>query len=71
LTIRDRTILMLDTEHPFFSIRAMIVGISRVTDSKQLHVATRAQEEALMSRTRPVDLPPKAEPEESDSEEEF
>ena len=70
LTIRDRTILMLDAEHPFFSVRAMIVGISRVTDSKQLHVATRAQEEALISRTRPVQPPPEAEPE-SDSEDEW
>jgi hypothetical protein len=54
LTIRDSHVLMLDTKHHHFDARAMIVGVSRVTDSKYLHVATPAQERALMARTRRV-----------------
>ena len=37
-TIRDRHIVLLDTRHKHFSIRALIVGLSRATHGKYLHV---------------------------------
>ena len=37
-TVRDRHILLLDTGHPFFSVRALIVGLSRATHGQYLHV---------------------------------
>ena len=37
-TVRDRHILLLDTGHPYFSVRALIVGLSRATHGRYLHV---------------------------------
>ena len=38
-TIKDRRIMLIDTDHPHFSRRALIVGLSRATHSKVSHVA--------------------------------
>ena len=59
LTIRDRHILMLDMEHPHFSVRSLIVGLSRATRGAQVHAATQDQENRLMARTKHVPPPPK------------
>ena len=37
-TVRDRHIVLLDTAHPHFSVRALIVGLSRATHGRYLHV---------------------------------
>ena len=37
-TVRDRHIVLLDTSHPHFSVRALIVGLSRATHGRWLHV---------------------------------
>ena len=36
-TIRDRHVVLLDTEHPLFSTGAMVVGLSHATHGKYLH----------------------------------
>ena len=38
-TIKDRRIMLIDTDHPHFSRRALIVGLSRATHSNAVHVA--------------------------------
>ena len=37
-TIRDRHIVLLDTSHPNFSVRALIVGLSRTNHGDWLHI---------------------------------
>ena len=37
-TVRDRHIVLLDVRHKHFSVRAMIVGLSRATHGRYLHV---------------------------------
>ena len=37
-TVRDRHIVLLDTTHQHFSVRALIVGLSRATHGRWLHV---------------------------------
>ena len=74
LTLTGTSVLMLDTGHKHFSMRSLIVGASRVTSARNLHVATAEQERALMARTRPVLEPervavlPPEEEDESDDE---
>ena len=38
-TLRDKNILLIDTDHPNFSRRALIVGLSRATHENFVHVA--------------------------------
>ena len=38
-TLKDKKILLIDTEHPNFSHRALIVGLSRATHGQAVHVA--------------------------------
>ena len=52
-TIRDRHIVLLDTAHQQFSVRALIVGLSRATHSKWLHIGDE-QSEALFAGERVV-----------------
>ena len=47
-TFRDRTLLMLDVSARFFSLRHLIVGVSRVTGGKYLRIASARQQEELM-----------------------
>jgi hypothetical protein len=42
-TLRDTSVLMLDTRHQHFTMRSLIVGASRVTAARNLHVATEEQ----------------------------
>ena len=51
-TIRDRHIVLLDTTHQHFSVRALIVGLSRATHGKWLHVG-----DALFAGERVVRRP--------------
>ena len=38
-TLRDQHVMLLDTDHRFFTLRHLYVGASRVTHSKYLHAA--------------------------------
>jgi hypothetical protein len=69
LTI-DKRVVMFDLEHRHFSVRSLIVGISRVTNGKLVHAATKQREDDMMARTREVPKPTKVveELESSDSE---
>jgi hypothetical protein len=51
-TIEDEHILLLDTGHPHFTKRSLIVGASRATHHKYVHVATEEQENAWLGQTR-------------------
>ena len=37
-TIKGRHIVLLDTDHPHFGVRSLIVGLSRATRGRFLHV---------------------------------
>lgn len=37
-TVKDRHIVLLDTDHPHFSTRSLIVGLSRATHGRYLHI---------------------------------
>ena len=52
-TIRDRHIVLLDTTHQHFSVRALIVGLSCATHGRWLHVGDE-QSEALFAGERAV-----------------
>ena len=43
-TVRDRHIVLLDTANRHFSMRALIVGLSRTTHGSYLHVGDEASE---------------------------
>ena len=43
-TVRDRHIVLLDTANRNFSVRALIVGLSRATHGSFLHVGDDASE---------------------------
>ena len=47
-TIRDKHILLFDTAHPHFCRRTLIVGLSRVTHGKNVHVV--ADETEILGR---------------------
>ena len=42
-TIRDKHIQLIDTEHPNFSRRSLIVGLSRATHGEYVHVEMGGQ----------------------------
>ena len=52
-TVRDRHIVLLDTAHKNFSVRALIVGLSRATHGRWLHVGDD-DSEALFGGERVV-----------------
>ena len=52
-TVRDRHIVLLDTMHPHFSVRALIVGLSWATHGRWLHVGD-SDSEALFCGERVV-----------------
>ncbi len=52
-TVRDRHIVLLDTTHQHFSVRALIVGLSRATHGRWLHVGDD-NSEALFGGERVV-----------------
>jgi hypothetical protein len=51
-TVQGRTfgdhILLLDKHSPHFSVRHLIVGLSRVTAGRLAHIPTRAQEQEFL-----------------------
>ena len=47
-TVRDKHILLLDTDHTHFSVRALIVGLSRATHGKWLHIGDNSSEQAFV-----------------------
>ena len=52
-TVRDRHIVLLDTTHQRFSVRALIVGLSRATHGSWLHIGDE-ESEALFGGDRAV-----------------
>jgi len=50
----EGNILLLDTDHPRFSRRALIVGLSRATHGDRVHVATPTQAEVFLGERRKV-----------------
>ena len=52
-TIRDRNMVLLDTTHTHFSVRALMVGLSRATHGRWLHIGDE-QSEALYAGERAV-----------------
>ena len=51
--MRDRHIVLLDIEHQHFSVRALIVGLSRATHGRWLHIGD-SDSEALFGGERVV-----------------
>ena len=48
-TYRDTHVVLLDTSHKHFDMRKLIVGMSRVTHGKYVHVATVRDEKQMLS----------------------
>ena len=55
-TVRDRHIVLLDTDHPRFSTRALIVGMSRATHGRFVHIGDE-DSDATFAGERTADLP--------------
>jgi hypothetical protein len=51
-TMADKCILLLDTQREHFTLRHLIVGVSRATHQDKVHVATAAYERNLMHGAR-------------------
>ena len=49
-TLKNKRVLLLDTEFKYFTSRALTVGLSRVTHSAHVSVATREMEERVTGR---------------------
>ena len=47
-TLRDQHVLLLDGRSRHFTVRHLIVGLSRVTAGRFAHVATRQQEKEFL-----------------------
>ena len=47
-TIKDRHIVLLDTDHHWFSVRHLIVGLSRATHGDWLHIGDNASERIFL-----------------------
>ena len=55
-TLRDRHVVLFDTYHKkYFTLRHLIVGMSRATHGKYVHVLSERQGHALMRRARSDD----------------
>ncbi|MDP7069440.1 MAG: hypothetical protein QF815_02835, partial [Candidatus Peribacteraceae bacterium] len=48
-TYRETHVILLDTSHKFFDMRKLIVGMSRATHGKYVHVATVRDEKQMLS----------------------
>ena len=50
-TIRNKNICLLDTHHRrFFTTRHLIVGVSRATHGRYVHIPTETQEKAVLQK---------------------
>jgi hypothetical protein len=67
-TIRERHVVLLDTHHRHFSMRHLIVGMSRVTHGSYLHIPLREQEDKLMERAKPIPMEELAEQQPEDED---
>ena len=54
-TYRDTHVILMDTSHKRFDMRKLIVGMSRATHGKFVHVATILDEKKLMKNSKPKD----------------
>ncbi len=43
-TVRDRHCVLLDTDHPYFNVRSLVVGLSRATHGRYLHIGDDTSE---------------------------
>ena len=50
--LKNKRVLLLDTEFKYFTSRALIVGLSRVTHGAHVSVAAREMEERVTGRRR-------------------
>ena len=55
-TIRDRHIVLLDTDHRHFNVRALIVGLSRAPLGKFLHIGNSTSEGLFCGTRRHVQV---------------
>ena len=55
--MRDKPVLLMDCDHPHFSVRTLLVGASRVTEGRHLFVASRVQEREVLARATTVPEP--------------
>ena len=46
--------MLLDVDNPYFSRRALIVGMSRATHGDHVHIATAKKESAILGAFRRV-----------------
>ena len=64
----DDHILLLDLAHQHFHLRTLNVGMSRATHGKYVHLATWSQEQFLLKRAPPLQLPQAPMPQEPEGE---
>ena len=57
-TMRGLSLGLLDTRHVNFTVRHLIVALSRATHGKFLHIFNRAQEEACLDTAKKFEPPP-------------
>jgi hypothetical protein len=51
-TVKDRHIVLLDTSHPYFTVRSLIVGLSRGTHGCYLHIGDSGSEGLFVGERR-------------------
>jgi hypothetical protein len=51
-TVKDRHIVLLDTDHPHFTTRSLIVGLSRATHGRYLHIGNEESEMTFCGERR-------------------
>jgi hypothetical protein len=51
-TVKDRHIVLLDTDHPHFNTRSLIVGMSRATHGRYLHIGDGESEQTFCGDRR-------------------
>ena len=55
-TYRDTHVVLMDTSHKHFDMRKLIVGMSRATHGKYVHVATGIDEKRMLGLSKPPSL---------------
>ena len=53
---RDTHVVLMDTSHKRFEMRKLIVGMSRATHGKYVHVATGIYEKRMLGLSQPPSL---------------
>ena len=70
ITARDKAVMITSLDMPQFDVRSLIVGSSRVTNSKLLYAPTTAQEKRLLESCPEVPDPPSEDEDESEGDRE-